>query len=124
MSVAGAVVELLLAQGASPWRTDCHQRLPLHFAAEAGHAACVRLLVSAMRQGGGQAGGGAADGTAPGEARDQNGQTPVQLAAEHGLAECVALLLDSDGTGEAGWLQAVVWAAPAGKHRFSLLVCC
>eukprot|EP00887_Chlorella_sp_A99_P000878 scaffold5.g878.t1 len=42
--------ERLLAEGANPWAQDCNQRLPLHFAAEAGHLACVRTLVAWMRR--------------------------------------------------------------------------
>lgn len=100
---AGAAAERLLQEGASPWAKDCNQRLPLHFASEAGHTACVRLLVNQMRRGG-------EPGTQPPSLAlpDQNGQTPVQLAAEHGHPDCAALLLDADGTGEGG-----VWYAGA-----------
>jgi hypothetical protein len=104
---AAAAAERLLAEGASPWSQDCNRRLPLHFAAEAGHAACVRLLVAAMRRSPAPApleaaparDGGASPPAGPLEVLDQNGQTPVQLAAEHGHPDCVALLLDADGTG-------------------------
>lgn len=33
---AAGAVERLLQEGASPWRKDCNQRMPLHFASEAG----------------------------------------------------------------------------------------
>lgn len=42
---AAAAAERLLGEGASPWNRDCNQRLPLHFAAEAG--ACGGHLGSA-----------------------------------------------------------------------------
>ena len=103
---AAAAAERLLAEGASPWSQDCNQRLPLHFASEAGHVACVRLLAAHMRRSRGPAAApaAAAPGVAPAplDLRDQNGQTPVQLAAEHGHPDCTALLLDADGTGGLG----------------------
>jgi hypothetical protein len=43
-------VERLLAEGADPWTQDCNRRLPLHFAAEAGHLECVCALAAWMRQ--------------------------------------------------------------------------
>lgn len=38
---------------------------------------------------------------------DQNGQTPLQLASQAGAVECVAALLDSDGTAEAKRMTAL-----------------
>jgi ankyrin repeat protein len=112
-----AAAERLLGEGASPWRRDCNQRLPLHFAAEAGHTACVRLLVQHMRC--------SRDPDAPAgspaslDVPDQNGQTPVQLASEHGHPECAALLLDADGTGEAKRRTALHLAAAQGQLQIA-----
>ena len=59
--------------------------------------ACVRLLVAEMRRSGRDPQTGALPSL---DLKDQNQQTPVQLAAEHGHPDCAALLLDADGTGE------------------------
>ena len=99
LCAAAAAAERLLQEGASPWNKDCNQRLPLHFSSEAGHVACVRLLVAEMRRSGRDPQTGALP---PLDLKDQNQQTPVQLAAEHGHPDCAALLLDADGTGEGG----------------------
>lgn len=97
LCAAAAAAERLLQEGASPWNKDCNQRLPLHFSSEAGHVACVRLLVAEMRRSGRDPQTGALPSL---DLKDQNQQTPVQLAAEHGHPDCAALLLDADGTGE------------------------
>ena len=139
---AALAVERLLAEGANPWAKDCNQRLPLHFAAEAGHLACVRSLIPWMRRqaprpaaaaagagaapqaadaaGGGSSGstssGGKKEVAGPLDIPDQNGQTPVQLAAEHGHPDCAALLLDdAEGTGEGKRCTALHLAAAQGR---------
>ena len=129
---AALAVERLLSEGADPWARDCNDRLPLHFAAEAGHLACVRALASWMRQ-------TAADGppalpdaaaaaSSPPQQRsldapDQNGHTPVQLAAQQGHHECVAVLLDdASGSGEARRSGALHLAAARGLGEVTRLL--
>ena len=101
-----AIVETLLARGADPLKGTIGNRLPLHFAAEGGHLAIVRLLLKQP-------------GVDP-NTRDYTGQTALFKAANGGHHEVVELLLqhndvEPDAVSDDGFtplLQAIF-----GRHQ-------
>ena len=76
------IVQRLLEEGADPNSKDCYYQTPLSRAAEEGHEAVVRLLLSRD------------DVIA--DSRDNRGRTPLSWAAERGQEIVVRLLLSRD----------------------------
>ena len=97
------IVEILLERGADPLKGTIGHRLPLHFAAEAGHSAVVSLLLKQP--------------SIDPNFKDYTGQTALFKAANNGHHEVVELLLqrediEPDAVSEDGFtplLQAVFY---------------
>ena len=99
-----AIVEALLAAGASAGLPDRSGYSPLHLAARHGHTKCVHLLL---------------DGGAPPDARDGQKQTPLHLCANSGQADGAALLLDGGASIDAVGGEArttALWRAVEQEH--------
>ena len=78
-----AIVEILLARGADPLKGNTGNRLPLHFAAEAGHLAVVSLLLKQP--------------SVDPNSKDNLGQTALFKAADNGHSDIVEILLQQEG---------------------------
>ncbi len=101
-----AIVEALLAAGASADLADRSGYSPLHLAARRGHTGCVQLLLN---------------GGAPPDARDGQKQTPLHLCVNKGQSDggVLSLLLDSGASinalgGEAR--TTALWRAVEQEH--------
>ena len=99
-----AIVEALLAAGASPGLPDRSGYSPLHLAARHGHTACVARLLK---------------GGAPPDARDGQKQTPLHLAANLGQTAATELLLEHGASVDAVGGEArttALWRAIELEH--------
>lgn len=99
-----AIVEALLAAGASAGLADRSGYSPLHLAARHGHATCMRLLLQ---------------GGAPPDARDGQKQTPLHLCASKGQSDGATLLLDFGASVDAIGGEArttALWRAVEQEH--------
>lgn len=99
-----AIVDVLLAAGASAGLADRSGYSPLHLAARHGHTSCVRLLLQ---------------GGAPPDARDGQKQTPLHLCANTGQTDGAKLLLDFGASIDAVGGEArttALWRAVEQEH--------